>query len=286
MKKQAMLWMVGIAVVTCAVAFGDVVTQPFSPTKDAGMPGHSSENNCNMGADNADRTIKDYQHTGAYAFDLGAVATWLTSNTPVDPTSLASITQAISDGYLKAEFSVCQVGTGYNGLSAQVRTIDCAVDWTQGNGTSNWDNFNWTSGTVAATWTNPNQVHPDQGAALGAGWGLAQNAGFTNAAYTLNSQTMTWGAVADSYATAELDAGILHSMLNDVNNRGLYIFAPWGGDSNNSSYFSEQGGTDRAPKLVLTYEEPEVAVIPEPAGLGLLGLLGLALLGRLKKRDY
>jgi len=284
MKKQAMVWMVGIAVVTCGVAFGGVVTQPFFPTKDTGIPGHSSENNCNMGADNADRTLKDYQHTGAYDFNLGAVATWLTSNTSVDPTSLASITQAVNDGSLKAEFSVCQVGTGYNGLSAQVRTIDCGVDWTEGDANSNWDNFKWTSGTVAATWTNPNQVHPDQGLPLGAGWGTAQNASFTDASYTLNSQTMTWGAVADSYATAELDPGVLHAMLNDVNNRGLYIFSSWDmGTSNNSSYFREQGGTSRDPKLVLTYEEPEAGIIPEPAGL--LGLLGLALLGLRKKRD-
>ena len=264
-----------------AIASGPVLAAPLAvyPTKDAGMPGHSAENNSNAGADNSDRMAKDYQHTGAYDFDINpttntAVADWLVSM-GVNPT-VSDMVNAINADVIGVQFRVA-MDYGLAGIAPRVRTIDCAVDWAEGDGAS-WTNENWSPLTTAATWTNPNQVLTADGGPLGLGWGLSQNTGFTNASYTENSKRLNWlaGAVGGDYANAALDAEIVRQLAEEVNNRGLYTFSSWGdGAVNGKAFFREQGGTAMDPNLLF---------VPEPISLMLLGLGGLGVLIRRRRR--
>jgi hypothetical protein len=245
------------------------------------MPGHSAENNSNSGADNADRIAKAYQHTGAYDFDVDpasnqALADWLV-NEGINPT-VNDMVAAINNGSINVLLRIAQAGTGLANVGPAVRTIDCTVDWSEGDGPGGWSNENWSQGTTAATWTNPNQVLTADGGPLGLGWGIGQNVGFTNATYTQNStRFLPWNSVSNSYSHCFLDAEVVRQLAEEVNCRGVYTWQDWGdpgGAVNGSGYFREQGGTALDPHLLF---------VPEPASLMLLGLGGLGMLIRRKR---
>ncbi len=267
-----------IAIVCFICQYGWGVPLIITPTKDTVICNYSTEQDCNLGGVSNQSRVAGGSGGNNYkgAFDFAthnvqagnALYDWLVAN-GITPTG-AGAKAAIDAGILKVEFGVAQVGTQLNTAAVEIRTIDSLTDWKEGNGTSRYNNFMWTNLGGAATCTNPAQILPSEGAALGAGWGPAGNALFHQATYTkISVADMVWDGVADAYAFATLTSEGVRQLMDEPLNRGLYTFKTNAG-SNGYAYTREASGTAHDPELVFS-------IVPEPASLSLLALGGLAM---------
>jgi hypothetical protein len=250
-------------------------------TKDSLICNYSTEQDCNLGGvsnqtrwagGSGGNNYKGIADFATHDIQAGnALYDWLVAN-GFTPTG-AAVKAAIDAGLLKVEFGVAQVQTQLNGATVEVRTIDSLNDWIENNGTSRYNNFAWTLPGGAATDTNPRQLLPSEGAALGPGWGTAGNVLFTNATYTkVSVADIAWDGVSDAYSFCTLTSEGVRQLMAEPLNRGLYTFKTNAG-SNGYGYTREYSSGAKAPELVWT-------VIPEPATLCLLALGGGALLRR------
>ncbi|KKL58645.1 hypothetical protein LCGC14_2223290, partial [marine sediment metagenome] len=117
-------------VVVFGLAVGPALADPLQvfPTRDTGMPGHSTENNASTGADNSDRPAKGSQHAGLYDFDIdpasnSALATWLSSE-GVNPT-VTDMVNAITANTISVSLQIAQdSGANLNGVTVSIYTLD------------------------------------------------------------------------------------------------------------------------------------------------------------------
>lgn len=251
-------------------------------TKDTLICNYSSEQDCNLGGTGNQACWAGGQggnnYKGAVDFATHNVQPgselydWLVAE-GITPTG-AGAKAAIEAGILKVEFGVAQVGTQLSGHEIEIRTIDCITDWAEGNGIDRYPNFAWTNLGGAATCTNPNQILPSEGEALGPGWGPAGNALFHQASYTkISSANLVWGDSPDAYYYAPLTAEGVRQLMDEPLNRGLYGYRTVTSGSNGYGYMREYNNGAKAPVLVWT-------IVPEPMTLCLLALGGLTVLRR------
>lgn len=274
---------VGVGLIGQSVSAAPLV---LNPTKDTLIctynDGVDSEQDCNVGGLATMRMQKNV-YRAAFDFDTHGLVSgdplydWLVAN-GITPTG-AGAKSAIDGGTLKVEFGVAQVGTQLSGRFAAIRTIDSLNDWIEGNGTVKYDEFAWTNLGGAATFNNPAQILPGEGAAKGPGWGTAGTSTFTAATYTtISAANLTWDANSASYGITALTSEGVRQLLDETKNRGFYLMYV-GSNSNGEGYTREQTGTNLDPTLTFT-------IVPEPASVGLLGLLGGGLLLRRRREVH
>ena len=253
----------GLCVVFLAGAASAGVVQLGEWTVDQDNYNDTLAPNANYGNSDAKRAAKHRQET-----------TWYGDWSDADLTDLGNQLATLASGGgtygtdYYVEFRTATNDWGMHGGASfvpEVAAFMSAVDWTETGATNN-------VASPGVSWATP-------GYAYVTFWGLPE---IMNTAPVVGG----WGTASTggnvSRNTAMLDQALVNALLNDPNCRGLrmedYIASGWFNDVNMAK---ERWGGAGAARLVLFFSEP-VLPIPEPAGLG---LIGLAMLGLRKRRS-
>ncbi len=271
-----------------AVAAQADIVMDFYPTKDSGINRAGGEDYANMGAISQCRVAKFRQHYALMNFDWAAIEAFRAANMGPGIT-------------FKYEFSMVSAQDGLNNVNARIVIVCNSVDWAEGDGASQFTNFNWTDPKVNAAVTshyaqtlamdNPAPPPPyvvDATNSTGA-WPWGDMDAGRGTQWFYNPANLVFG-LANVRTFVELQPWFMDDMLvkgtvwdwaNDVaaggpngTIRGIYTYDVNNAGSNSEAYLSN-AGTDKSPLI-------RVTVIPEPASLALIGMGGLALL--LRKR--
>ena len=267
------------------------VADIFNTTRDNSVLGHSQERTINCGASSNNRIAKNTQHMMIMDFDTDAMKAFEVAN-PL----------AVGEYYKYELFLSVYSGWAVTPAAVNIRTLNSASEWAEGDG--NWADLDWTPGTPASiygyaqaywqvndngTTTCTGDDYKEVDPALSIKWqdetsgsdvsnlpGLAHN-------YQNNLDFVASSADHDNYVGVVLDDDadpmnlnlLVDDLLNNTLNRGLRTWKDAYG--NEKVAFREQSGGARTPYI-------EVTVVPEPFSLALLGLGGLGLLIRRKRR--
>jgi hypothetical protein len=273
----------------CVLGFvaSAAVADVFNATKDNSVLGHSTERLINHGGRGADRVAKWTQHLMAVDFDTAAIKAFEAAN-PLGPGE-----------YYQAELFLMPSGgwpPAPTTRTVGIRTLNSDSDWAEGDG-SNWSDYNWSepaggsiyayaeahwrmndNGTPADTTDDFKEIDP----ATSVPWKQEDGTPVSNypslpANFTNSVDFAASDADHGSYVGVVLDAVVYDDLVNNAKNRGLRTYQTDSSYNNSSVYFREQSGGANTPYL-------EVTVVPEPFSLALLGLGGLGLLIRRKRR--
>ena len=260
------------------------VADIFNTTKDNSVLGHSAERLLNCGATSNNRVAKWSQHLMVLDFDTAAMKAFETAN-PLG-----------AGQYYQAElFLRVYSGWGATPRNVGLGTLNVGVDWAEGDG--NWGNYGWSAGTGASIYAyaeaywqvNDNGTTTCTGddfteidPTLSVPWKNEAGTAVSNLPSLPINLTNSVNFVASSadhgsYVGVVLDAAVYDDLVNNSLNRGLRTFHIDDHDNNSKVAFREQSGGAQTPYIELT-------VVPEPFSLALLGLGGLGLLIRRKRR--
>ena len=247
--------------------------QVFPTTRDSFILGHSSEMNIGGGLVTSQRMAKaGNQHFQVFDFDFAGLNAYIAAN-PTVP----------------VRFNAYYTGGGADAQQIQVRAFNAVNDWTEGDQTAAWTNFGWTMGTkqvlrhyAGGVWhVNDNGTPTSTGddfqeidAAASDLWNPADsNEWLEDLAYTQNGADLTIvDASVAGFLSVELDAAFL-TALQDGDLKGIYVTTDsWA----NASGRSREYGSVAAFAAFIE--------VPEPFSMTLLGLGGLGLLIRRKRR--
>jgi hypothetical protein len=237
------------------------------------------------------RGKKGTQHTAIMDWDTAAINQWLAANTR--PGDIRSWT-----------FNLYPVDAPVDDL--QLLTLESLNDWVEGDGATDYENFNWSEGTGAVTqnfavtyWTfdggqkvldeaksvpwvdddsGTGGINDNEYSVLARGDNLRQGnpiPNFQNSA-DLSVLDLEDAAFNSSFASVALDDVFINAILNDPNNRGI-VFGPIdsvsGGSVNSSTNwrFWSREATGNEGELAADYPGPfaaflEVTVTPGAAG--------------------
>ena len=265
-KVLAALCVVGL-VATVATA------QVFPTTRDSFILGHSAEMNVGGGLVTGQRMAKAAnQHFQVFDFDFAGLNAYIAAN-PTIPVTI----------------NVYYSGGGADAQTIQVRAFNAVNDWTEGDQTGAWTNFGWTMGTkqvlrhyAGGVWhVNDNGTPATTGddfqeidAAASDLWDPGDSSKWLeDLSHTQNGADLT---IVDSsvagFLSVDLDAAFL-TALQDADLKGIYVTtASW---ANASGRSREYGSVAEFAAFI---------EVPEPFSLSLLGLGGLGLLIRRKRR--
>ena len=259
------LLVIAVAVSLCASA---AVAADHYPTRDSGINKVVGwEEYTNMGAISQCRFMKGRQHFLLLDFDWAAIEADLLAN----------------PGY-HAEFSMVPTSDASNYLWCSLQISENSVDWVEGDGASQFTNFNWTNPTTTPAVTSQfsqtyedalNPGNPDLALCTGA-WpwgdfdGKRNQPGFRNTTdLTFSTAGVRVSTPLDPVWLGHLIAGTTPDGGTSV---GFYTYDSMGFFQNNEAYTSDAG----------TALSPMISVVPEPASMLLIGLGGVGLL--LRKR--
>jgi len=246
------------------------VAGSYYPTKDSGINKVVGwEEYANMGAISSCRFMKGRQHYLLMDFDWAAIEADLLAN----------------PGYY-VRFSMVPSSDASNYFSCSLQLSENTVDWIEGDGMSQFTNFNWTNPTTthAVTSQRSQTIGMDDGAggvifddpnSLGP-WPWGDFDGKRNRLGYRNAYSLTF-STAGIRAYTVLHAGWV-KYLFDGNTPdggpsvGFYTYDSVNFFKNNEAYTSDAGQA----------LSPRIDVMPEPASMLLIGLGGIGLL--LRKR--
>lgn len=291
MKK--LLVMVAAVSLCATVAWGEVRYLEFYPTKDAGINkaygSWGSETWTNMGAISQCRVMKSRQHFLLMDFDWAEIEAFVATAGPGERPIY--------------QFSMVQVGSSLQNLFCRlVISEQNDVDWVEGDGASQFTEFNWTdpdlnpavTGQRAQSYGKLNPGDPEADPPIDPYWepdldksvgawpwgdfdGKRARTGTTGDPFW-NSKVLQFKYDCNNRNWTYLDAVFMGYLLagttpdNGVA-RGFYTYDIGGFGSNGEAYTSD-AGLALSPMIRVT--------LPEPATLLLIGLGGVGLL--LRKR--
>ncbi len=232
------------------------------------------------------RGKKGTQHSAIMDWDTDAIKQWLAANSR--PGDILSWT-----------FNLFPVDSPPEDL--QLFTIESLNDWVEGDGPTNYENFNWSEGTGAVSqnfavtywefdadgakvldearsipWVDDNSgtggINDNQYAVLSQGDSFSEGnpiSNFKNSA-DMAAADLDEAAFSFGYASVSLDDEFINAILNDPNNRGL-VFGPINDGAVNSStnwqfWSREAAGVDQ--ELAPEYPGPFAAYLEVTVTLG------------------